>query len=478
MQRYNDISECIQMCDRILRTNTYPRKSLIPSDVQEKFMSNASFLKNINTFYPSRTIVVQNFLPEAEAHVQSFVAMFGVVEICELIKEDAPSCLAVVQYKLKRSAADALLAMPYCQVRGSNLIVNLLWNGPYENIGTFTQSVRKSFKECAEKRVVCIGHLPRTITEDIIRRKCEKYGKVENVQVQPQDQGAFAYVVFQSAFSAAIANYCLRNSSSSNAALMLGYSENGSPVLLGPVRVRPLDQYTVPLTAFDVRCICTRFLDYSRMKGLFVNLQRKLPSHHFFRPGAPDYCIRLPTFQAKGVSLFVEILLFEGNYLKNADDITEMAYQICNHKYLFRFSVDFGFNKPIMSYDDNIPRPNQHYLRWNSFFILDLQICLPWGISEPRLEPRIQSMNHIYSDIDQRAFEEDGSGSSWFGVALRYSTCNLAPSGDENQYWKKIKFIMGENLPLVRLVGSYEDINTYQLPIHVFSESHLNIKKN
>ncbi|GFW44784.1 RRM domain-containing protein [Trichonephila clavipes] len=202
--------------------------------------------------------------------------MFGVVEVCELIKEDAPSCLAVVQYKLKRSAADALLAMPYCQVwlvaavaewyryrtvacfvtgsspvplktrrvgqrctlnlsraetssrwcgevRGSNLIVNLLWNGPYENIGTFTQSVRKSFKECAEKRVVCIGNLPRTITEDIIRRKCEKYGKVENVQVQPQDQGAFAYVVFHSAFSAAIANYCLRNSSSSNAALMLGY---------------------------------------------------------------------------------------------------------------------------------------------------------------------------------------------------------------------------------------------------------------
>ncbi|GFU25126.1 RRM domain-containing protein [Nephila pilipes] len=432
------------MCDRILRTNTYPRKNIIPPDTQEKFTSNASFLKNANTFYPSRTIVVQNFLPEAEAHVQSFVAMFGVVEICELIKEDAPSCLAVVQYKLKRSAADALLAMPYCQVRGSNLVVNLLWNGPYENIGAFTKSVRKSFKECAEKRVVCIGHLPRSITEDIIQRKCEKYGNVENIQVQPQDQGAFA--------------------------------ENGAPALLGPVRVRPLDQYTVPLTAFDVRCICTRFLDYSRMKGLFVNLQRKLPSHHFFRPGTPDYCIRLPTFQAKGVSLFLEILLFEGNYLKNADDITEMAYQTCSHKYLFRFSVDFGFNKPIMGYDDTVSRSNQNYIRWNSFFILDLQVCFPWGISEPRLEPRIQSMNHIYSDIDQRAFEEDGS--SWFGIALRYSTCNLAPSGEESQYWKKIKFIMGENLPLVRLIGSYEDINNYQLPVHVFSETHVNLKKN
>ncbi|XP_055939531.1 uncharacterized protein LOC129969130 isoform X1 [Argiope bruennichi] len=478
MQRYNNLSECIQMCDRILRTNTYPRTNLIPPEGKEKFNPDTLFLRNVNAFYPSRTIVVQNFLSEAEAHVQSFVAMFGIVEICELIKEDAPSCLAVVQYKFKRSAADALLAMPNCQVRGSNLIVNLLWNGPYENIGTITQSVRKSFKQCAEKRVVCIGHLPRIITEDAIRYKCEKYGKVESVQVQPQEQGAFAYVVFESAFSAAIANYCLRNSSTSNAALMLGYSENNSPVLLGPVRVRPLDQYMVPLTAFDVRCICTRFLDYSRMKGLFVNLQRKLPLHHFFRPGAPEYCIRLPTTQAKGVSIFLEILLFEGNYIKNADDITEMAYQVCNNKYLFRFSVDFGLHKPIMTYDDNMPRANQHFLRWNSFFILDLQICFPWGISEPRLEPRIQAMNHIYSDIDQRAFEDDVTGSSWFGVALRYSTCNLAPSADEGQYRQKIKFLLAENVPLIRIVGSVEDMNTYQLPVHVFSDTHLNLKKN
>lgn len=78
--------------------------------------SDAVFSKHVPAFNPSRTIVVQNFLSEAEAHVQSFVAMFGIVEICDLIKEDAPSCLAVVQYKFKRSAADALLAMPYCQV--------------------------------------------------------------------------------------------------------------------------------------------------------------------------------------------------------------------------------------------------------------------------------------------------------------------------------------------------------------------------
>ncbi|GIX82905.1 hypothetical protein CEXT_762291 [Caerostris extrusa] len=42
-------------------------------------------------------------------------SMFGIVEICETIKEDEPSCLAVVQYKFKLSAADALLAMPNCQ---------------------------------------------------------------------------------------------------------------------------------------------------------------------------------------------------------------------------------------------------------------------------------------------------------------------------------------------------------------------------
>ncbi|KAG8191268.1 hypothetical protein JTE90_003279 [Oedothorax gibbosus] len=441
------------------------------------------FSKPLHAFNPSRTIVIQNFLSEAESHVQSFVAMFGIVEICDLIKEDAPSCLAVVQYKYKRSAADALLAMPYCQVRGSNLVVNLLWNGPYENISSITQGVRRSFKECAEKRVVCVGHLPRVVTEGEVRRRCERYGRVDSVQVQPQEQGAFAYVVFGSAFSAAVANYCLRNSSTSNAALMLGYSENGSPVLLGPVRVRPLDQYTVPLTAFDVRCICTRFLDYSRTKGLFVNMQRKLPSHHFFRPGVPDYCVRIPTTQVKGVSLFLEVLLFGGDFLKNADDISEMAYQLCQHKYLFRFTVDFGLHKPIMTYDDGLTRTNnnQHFLRWNSFLVLDLQICFPWdcsAASEPRLEPRIQGMNHIHSDLDPKA--EEGSA-SWFGVALRHSTISLAPMGsvsEETQHRNKVKFLVAEGLPFVRLAGSCDDINTYQLPIHVYSENKANLKTN
>ncbi|XP_035233360.1 uncharacterized protein LOC118205176 isoform X3 [Stegodyphus dumicola] len=344
MQRYNNITECIKMCDRILRSNSCPRNDITKSEfVNSEFIlsskslsSEVPLFKQLSTFHPTRTIVVQNFLPEAEVHVRSFVALFGITEVCEIIRDDARSCLAVIQYKSKTSAADALLAMPYCQVRSSNLVVHLLWNGPYEHIDAITYSVSHSFKECTEKRVVCVGHLPKNISSEAIRKRCERYGKVNDVKVQPQDQGAFAYVVFQSPLSAAVATYCLRNSSTSSAALMLGYSENGSPVLLGPVRVRPLDQYPVPLTAFDVRCICTRFLDYSRLKGLFVNFKRKMPVNHFFKPGTPEFCIRIPTSQVKGVSLFLEVLLFDGNFLKNAEDITDLAYQLCNHKHLFR----------------------------------------------------------------------------------------------------------------------------------------------
>ncbi|XP_035233359.1 uncharacterized protein LOC118205176 isoform X2 [Stegodyphus dumicola] len=455
MQRYNNITECIKMCDRILRSNSCPRNDITKSEfVNSEFIlsskslsSEVPLFKQLSTFHPTRTIVVQNFLPEAEVHVRSFVALFGITEVCEIIRDDARSCLAVIQYKSKTSAADALLAMPYCQ-------------------------------ECTEKRVVCVGHLPKNISSEAIRKRCERYGKVNDVKVQPQDQGAFAYVVFQSPLSAAVATYCLRNSSTSSAALMLGYSENGSPVLLGPVRVRPLDQYPVPLTAFDVRCICTRFLDYSRLKGLFVNFKRKMPVNHFFKPGTPEFCIRIPTSQVKGVSLFLEVLLFDGNFLKNAEDITDLAYQLCNHKHLFRFSVDFGLHKPIMAHD-RMSRPNPQYLRWNSFFILDLQVCVPWGHADPRLQPRIQSMNHIYSDVDGKVFDEDSVTSSWFGGPLRHTSCNLSISGsatDDTQHRNKIKFLIAENLPLVRLVGSYEETNAYQLPVHAYSDVQSNFK--
>ncbi|XP_015924977.1 uncharacterized protein [Parasteatoda tepidariorum] len=485
MQRYNNLSECIKMCDRILRTNPYPRSDLMKPEVSqvqniqilENSSTNLLFLKTVNAFHPSRTIIVQNFLPEAEVHVRSFIAMFGIVEICEVIGDDALSALAVVQYKSKTSAADSLLAMPNCQIRGNNLVVNLLWNGPYEHISSITSSVIHSPPECAEKRVVCVGHLPRSITKEAILRKCENYGVVENVRVQPQEQGAFVFVVFQSALSAAVATYCLRNSSLTSAALMLGYGENGSPVLLGPAKVKPLDQYPVPLSAFDVRCVCTRFLDYSRMKGLLINLQRKLPVHHFYRPGSPDYCLRIPTTQIKGVSLFLEILLFDGNFVRNGEDITEMAYQLCTHKYLFRFSVDFGLHKPVMSHDDRNFRATTQYVKWNSLFVLDLQICYPWGHSDPMIEPRIQGMNHIYSDIDSKAFEEGRS--SWFGTVLRHSVGSLT-TGDAYPllHRNKVNYLINSDLPFIRIVGSYEDINNYQIPIHAYSDLQPSFKTN
>lgn len=495
MQHYSNITDCIKMCERVLRNNNmgYPKFDFKPKFEANDFLSKmhekreslkASYAISTpeTPFHPNRTIAVQNFQPDAETHVQSLVAMFGIMESCEIIKDDAPSGLAVVQYRSKTSAADALLAIPCCQVRGSNLVVHLLWNGPYESIDAITVSVHHSFKECTEKRVVCVGHLPRNISSEAIFRKCSRYGIVDDVKVQPQDQGAFAYVVFRNALSSAVATYCLRNSTTSSAALMLGYSENGSPVLLGPVRVRPLDQYPVPLSAFDCRCICTRFLDYSRFKGLFVNLQRKLPLHHFFRPGAPDYCVRIQTSQIKGVSLFIEILLFDTRFLKDADEITEMAYNMCNHKHLFRFSVDFGLHKPIMNHDDRLPRTSSQYLRWNSFFILDLQVCYPWDFSENselRLVPRMQGMNHIYSDIDDKAFDDDTNASCWFGGALRHTTCNLSTNEtgtDDTQHKNKMKFLVSENLPFVRLAGTSEDLNTYQIPVHVYSDLQSSVK--
>ncbi|XP_054721230.1 uncharacterized protein LOC129231010 [Uloborus diversus] len=434
-----------------------------------------------SAFYPSRTIVVQNFLPEAETHVRSLVAMFGVIEVCEIIRDDSPSWVAVVQYRSKVSAADALLAMPYFKVRGSHLVVHLLWNGPYEQIDAYTQSVRHSFTECNEKRVVCIGLLPRNISAEVIGNRCQTFGTVHSVKIQPQNQGAFAYVVFLSPFAAAIATFCLRNSTTSSAALMLGYSEDGNPVLLGPVRVRPLDQYPAPLSSFDLRCICARFFDYACLRGLFVDLKRKAPIHHYVRPGMATFCVRIPTAQVKGVSLFIEILLFEDESFQNVEEVAQKHYNCFTHKtlfsvkFIFRFSADFGLHKPVLSHNDGAQSSSQS-IQWNSFFVLDLQVCRPWLHLEPKLTPIIQGMNHIYSEVNPHVFEEEHS-TTWFGDPVRYgatmiSACSASSKTaalDVVNHQNKIKFIVMENIPIIRLVGSRDGLNGYKIPIHVYS---------
>lgn len=111
---------------------------------------------------------------------------------------------------------------------------------------------------------------------------------------------------------------------------------DGSPFLDGPVRVRPLDHYTLPLGAFDVQCIIERFKEYSKLKGLFINSTRnKLPLQYFYHPEISDYCVRIPTTQVKGVSLFIEILLFE-RQVKKGEEVNDSIYNNCNHKHLFR----------------------------------------------------------------------------------------------------------------------------------------------
>lgn len=136
-----------------------------------------------------------------------------------------------------------------------------------------------------------------------------------------------------------------------------------------------------------------------------------------------------------------------------------------------------------MGHDDREPKQNPQFLRWHSFFMLDLQVCYPWGYlenSELRLLPRMQSMNHIYSDIDSKAFDDESHSSVWFGGALRHTTCNLSTNAigqDDAEHKNKIKFLITENLPFVRLVGSCEDLNVYQIPVHVYSDK-INMKLN
>lgn len=84
--------------------------SVKPSNLSSNYLSATAF-------HPTRTVVVLNFLPEAETHVKSLVSRFGVIEICETIKdEDALSSLAVIQYMEVTSALNALLALPDCKV--------------------------------------------------------------------------------------------------------------------------------------------------------------------------------------------------------------------------------------------------------------------------------------------------------------------------------------------------------------------------
>ncbi len=79
-------------------------------------------------FHPTRTVVVLNFQPEAETHVKSLVSRFGIIEICETIKEaDIPSCLAVIQYMEVSSALNALLALPDCKVSSETSLLLKLY---------------------------------------------------------------------------------------------------------------------------------------------------------------------------------------------------------------------------------------------------------------------------------------------------------------------------------------------------------------
>ena len=91
-----------------------------------------------NSFHPTRTVVVLNFLPEAETHVKSLVSRFGVMEICETIKdEDAISSLAVIQYMEVTSALNALLALPDCKV--CNIAINISTVKMYALYNIFTK---------------------------------------------------------------------------------------------------------------------------------------------------------------------------------------------------------------------------------------------------------------------------------------------------------------------------------------------------
>lgn len=93
-----------------LHSNVFPRSGYKPVHLTTNYLSATKF-------HPSRTVVVLNFQPEAETHVKSLVSRFGIIEICETIKEeDTPSCLAVIQYMQVASALNALLALPDCKV--------------------------------------------------------------------------------------------------------------------------------------------------------------------------------------------------------------------------------------------------------------------------------------------------------------------------------------------------------------------------
>lgn len=142
----------------------------------------------------------------------------------------------------------------------------------------------------------------------------------------------------------------------------------------------------------------------------------------------------------------------------------------------FRFSVDFGLNKPITPQSERLQRLNP-LIRWNAFFILDLQVCYTIdvnGVVDFRLSPRIQGMNHVYSDIDNKPVDNETLTSLWFGLALRHSTNKLG-TNDVN-HKNKIRYIIASNLPFVRIVGSVDDLNSYQIPVHVFSEIQSNVK--
>lgn len=136
----------------------------------------------------------------------------------------------------------------------------------------------------------------------------------------------------------------------------------------------------------------------------------------------------------------------------------------------FRFSVDFGLNKPITPQSERLQRLNP-LIRWNAFFILDLQVCYSIeidGAVDLRLSPRIQGMNHVYSDVDSKPIDNETLTSLWFGLALRHTTSKL--STNDVNHKNKIRYIIASNLPFVRIVGSVNDLNTYQIPVHVYSE--------